>query len=276
MKKYIYIITLLISSLYSCEEVVEVDLKTAQERLVIEAMIKWEQGTLGNEQVIKLSKTSSFYNNQLIKATGATVTVTNKSSLQVFNFIEIEDGNYVTTDFEPILNDVYKLTVTYNGETYQAEETLFASPEIIEVTQSIEDGFSTEDPEVVFYFQDFIDQDDYYRVDFKQYRPSTDELIDDINGTYDASFEENNVLSDFYESEDMLAGDEFQISVYKISEQFFNFINILEEQGDSGFGPFSSPPANVKGNCINTTKAAHYPYGYFGLNQISTETYTFE
>ncbi len=276
MKKYIYTLILLIISLYSCQDVVNVDLKTAQERLVIEAMIKWEKGTLGNNQVIKLSKTSSFYNNTLVKASGATVTVTNKVTSQVFNFIESETGIYTTDTFVPILNDTYQLTVNYNSEVYKAEETLFASPEIIEVTQSVEDGFSAEDPEVVISFQDFINQDDYYRVSFNQYRPSDNKVIDNFNYTYDASFEENNVLSDFYESDDILTDDEFQIAVYKISEQFYNFINVLEAQGDSGFGPFSSPPVNVKGNCINTTNKAHYPYGYFGLNQMSFATYTFE
>ena len=277
MKKYIYTLILLIIGLSSCQDVVDVGLKTAQERLVIEAMIKWEKGTLGNEQVIKLSKTSSFYNNTLVKATGAIVTVTNQETLQVFNFIESEAGFYTTDTFEPILNDTYQLTINYNGEVYKATEMLFTSPEIIEVTQSVEDGFSTEDPEVVLTFQDFIDQDDFYRVSFYQYRPSDDnKLIDNFNHTYDASFEENNVLSDFYESEDILTNDEFQITVYKVSEQFYNFINVLEAQGEGNFGPFSSPPVNVKGNCINTTNEAHYPYGYFGLNQISVVTYTFE
>ena len=276
MKTYIYILSLFLITLSSCQDVVDVDLETAQERLVIEAMIKWEKGTLGNEQVIKLSKTSSFYNNQIVRAIGATVVVTNKTTLQNYNFIEIEDGIYTTNTFEPVLNTVYQLEITYNNEVYKADETLFESPDIIGITQSTEEGFSTEDPEVVLTFNDFENQHDFYRVQFSQYRPSDDEIIDTITEAYDSRFVENNTLTDFYESEDLKIDDVITINVYKISQQFYNFISVLEEQGDAGFGAFSSPPVNVKGNCINTTKVSHYPYGYFGLNQISIENYTFE
>lgn len=276
MKTYIYILSLFLITLSSCQDVVDVDLETAQERLVIEAMIKWEKGTLGNEQVIKLSKTSSFYNNQIVRAIGATVVVTNKTTLQNYNFTEIEDGIYTTNTFEPVLNTVYQLEITYNSEVYKAEETLFESPDIIGITQSIEEGFSTEDPEVVLTFNDFENQHDFYRVQFSQYRPSDDEIVDTRNLAYDSRLVENNTITDFYESEDLEIDDIVTITVYKISQQFYNFIHVLEKQGNAGFGAFSSPPVNVKGNCINTTKESHYPYGYFGLNQLSVEIYTFE
>lgn len=262
-------------SLFSCQEVVQLELETAQERLVIEAMIKWKKGTVGNEQVIKLTNTSSYYNNEIVYAVGAQVSVTNTTTSQSFIFTEIEDGIYVTNTFVPILNDVYQLEITYNNEVYQAVETLFKSPEILGVVQSIEEGFSTEIPEIVMSFNDFENQQDYYRVVFIQFRPSNDEVIDSFSRAYDSQFVENNLITNFYESDDLEVNDEFTILVSKISSQFYNFINVLEQQGDSS-GPFSTPPVNVKGNCINTTNESNYPYGYFGLNQISVANYTFE
>jgi len=278
MKKYLYIL-IIATTLFSCQDVVEVDLKTAQERLVIEAMIKWQKDTSGNEQAIKLSKTSSFYNNQLVKATGATVSVTNTNTNQIFDFVETEDGLYTIDSFVPELNAIYQLNIDYNSEHYQAEETLFESPEITEITQSTEEGFNTELPEVVVSFNDFQDQDDFYRIHFLQYRPSEDAIIDKFDYTYDSRFESNNTLSDFYESDEENAfqvGDQFIISIAKVSEQFYNFINVLQAQGEGGFGPFTTPPVNVKGNCVNTTKKDHYPYGYFGLNEVSVGVYVFE
>jgi len=274
MKKYIYIFSLLFIALSSCEDVVDVDLKTSQERLVIEGMFYWEKGTLGNEQNVKLSRTSSYYNNQILAANDATVFVTNKETLEVFNFVEVENGNYHTANFVPIENNRYELTVVFNGETYTAEETLFISPEIEEIVQSTEEGLNTETPEVTVYFNDFIDQEDYYRVRYDHYRNG--EEIDVIDFTYDSRFQENNLLFDFYESEEFEVGDDITISIVKISKQFYTFINILEQQGNGGIGPFSSPPANVKGNCINTTNEAHYPYGYFGLHQVTTATHIIE
>lgn len=274
MKKHIYIFSLISITFFSCQDVIDVDLETAQERLVIEAMITWERGTNGNEQEIKLSKTSSYYNNKIIKATGAMVHVTNLVTLQTFDFIEVEDGLYTTAAFEPVLNTMYELEVVYNNETYKATETLYESPEINDITQSTEEGFSTDEPEINVFFDDFENQDDFYRIVFQHFRPST-EVIDTDAFTFDSRFEENNELSKFYESEDLITGDELTTSILKVSKQFYTFINVIEAQGSDG-GPFAPPPVNVKGNCINTTKESHYPYGYFGLNQISVGHYTFE
>ena len=67
----------------SCEEVIHVDLDTAPPRLVIDAAINWQKGTIGNEQKIILSTTTGFYSNVIPKVSGATVAV--KDS-QNFNF----------------------------------------------------------------------------------------------------------------------------------------------------------------------------------------------
>ena len=60
MKKLIYI-WLLIPILISCEDVIDVDLKTAEPRLVIDASLNWVKGSQGNSQIIKLSLTAPFY-----------------------------------------------------------------------------------------------------------------------------------------------------------------------------------------------------------------------
>ena len=36
----------------SCEDVINVDLETSNPKLVIDASIKWQKGTTGNEQTI--------------------------------------------------------------------------------------------------------------------------------------------------------------------------------------------------------------------------------
>jgi len=273
MKK---IITIILITLISCQDVVEVDLETSKERLVIEALIQWEKGTSGNEQTIKLSKTSSFYNEQIVLATGASVKVTNTTTLQEFIFAETSNGMYQTNNFIPILEDVYELTISYQNDTYRAEETLFKAPDIIDITQSLDGGFRDEYPEVNLIFQDFIDQEDYYRIVVEQFRPSTNEIIEHDFFTYDARFEENNIISAFYESDNFEINDQFDITIYKISERFYNFIEVLVAQADAGVGPFASPPVNVKGNCINTTNESNYPYGYFSLNQVNKRIYVFE
>ena len=57
----------------SCEDVVNLDLETADPKLVIDAEIIWKKGTSGNEQTIKISKTAPYYNNTTPKVSGARV-----------------------------------------------------------------------------------------------------------------------------------------------------------------------------------------------------------
>ncbi|MCF6350013.1 MAG: DUF4249 domain-containing protein [Flavobacteriaceae bacterium] len=269
------IIIILLITTFSCQDVVDVDLETSKERLVIEALIQWENGTAGNEQTIKLTKTSSFYNNEIIYAVGASVKVKNTNTLEEFIFTETINGIYQTSNFISVLNDTYELTIRYQNEDYKATSTLFQAPEIVEITQSLEGGFTDEDPEVNIFFQDFIDQEDYYRIIVKQIRPSTSETINHDFFTYDARFEENNIISGFYEGA-FEVNDEFEIIIYKISERFYNFLEVLETQSGSTFGPFASPPVNVKGNVTNISSSDNYPYGYFSSNQINKVFFVFE
>jgi len=273
----IIVIIVLFFTVFSCQEVIDVDLETSQERLVIEALLKWDNGTSGNNQTIKLSKTSSFYNNQFVPAIGASIVLSDTSSLIDFVFTDNNDGTYSITNFVPILNNTYKLKINYNNNQYVSESTLLQAPTILDITQSTESGFSTEDPEVTVRFQDFVDQEDFYRIVFKQHRPSTNnELIEQETWTYDGNWEANNILEEWYESEDLISGDEIYIQIYKISSEFYTFLEVLEQQSNAGIGPFASPPVNVKGNIINTTNSENYPYGYFSLNEINSNSYTFE
>ena len=70
-----YLIFAIGLSLFGCEEVVDVDLNNSQPKLVIDASIKWEKGTPGNEQSIKITTTADYFNNTVPVANGAIVKI---------------------------------------------------------------------------------------------------------------------------------------------------------------------------------------------------------
>ena len=108
----------------SCEKVVDIELDNSDPKLVIDAIIKWEKGTTGESQTIKLSLTNDFYTNEILPANGATVTVTNSSNV-VFNFIEVPNtGDYVCDNFQPVIGEVYTLEILYHGAIYTASSAL--------------------------------------------------------------------------------------------------------------------------------------------------------
>lgn len=256
----------------SCEKVIELDLQTAQERLVIQGLLQWEKGTDGAEQNIKLSKTGSFYDSKIVPATGAAVSVSKQNGTTI-SFEETTDGMYTTDSFEPEIGATYTLNIIYEGQTFVASNIMSSVAEIDTITQSTEEGFSVNAPEINISFTDPVGQNNFYRIFYKRIRG--DSIITEST-LYDDQFEDGNVLTDFFERNDTKTGDQFDIILAGISEQFSNYIDLIEAQEDADIGPFSVAPVNVKGNCINQTNPENYPYGYFSLSEVVTVTYTFQ
>jgi hypothetical protein len=262
------------SSFISCEDVVNVPLTTAAPRLVIDASINWEKGTQGNYQRIRLSTTTSFYDQQIPAVSNAVVFITNSQG-QVFNFIENPEnlGIYECFDFVPMYQESYELTVVADGQTYTATETLIQVPEIIRVEQSVFNGFGGEATEVKFFFQDNGMTNDFYLIEFKE---PTSILID--FGVINDRFFQGNEMFGLYISDDIQAGDILNMKVYSTSETFFNYMNILLSIAGNGGGggPFQTPPATLRGNIVNQTNFSQYALGFFRVSEFDTLDYEIE
>jgi hypothetical protein len=271
MKKIVFLLSVLLC--ISCEEVVHVDLQTAAPRLVIDAAIDWEKGTPGNEQVIKLTTSTGYYNTVIPTVSGATVTVVNSSNT-IFNFIETvpNSGEYKCFDFVPVLDETYTLIVTYNGQTYRASEKMTAVPDITAIQQRNDVGFSGSDIEVKFLFNDDGTQDNYY-LDKYVLPTSAFPLYDVFDDTFTQGNESFSVLID----EDLKSGDIIDFTLFGISETYANYMSILIGQtGTNNGGPFQTPPATVRGNIVNQTNFNNYCFGYFRCAQLVNISYTVE
>ncbi|MGB5819582.1 MAG: DUF4249 domain-containing protein [Saonia sp.] len=273
------IILLLFVVLASCEDVIDVDVQTAPPRLTIEASLDWEKGTAGNNQTITLSTSTAFFDTTTNSSiTGASVKVTNTTSGEEFIFADQDNGDYVTEDFIPVLNQSYTLEVLYDGETYAATETLIPVTDITELNQSREDGFDDDVLEVNVVFTDPEDEDNYYLFRFQErgdLLPELEELDDEfVNGREISWYYEKEEDEDT-NTEEFVPGDIVDISLFGISESYHNYIRILIEQSE-GLGLFSPIPVALRGNCINLTNADNYANGYFRLTQVVRTSYTFE
>lgn len=273
MKKYTFIIVLIFItfSFISCEEVIDVNLNTAAPRLVIDAALKWEKGTDGSVQKIKLSTTTGFFNQEIPKVSGATVFVTNEAN-DVFDFFEItpNSGEYICANFIPVLNTSYTLTVIQDGTTYTASETLMPVVPIDKVEQRNDGGILGENIEVKYFFTDDGQTDNFYLFREKlssyqipQYGVSRDE------------FYQGNQIFGIYSNEDLKSGDELDITISGISQGYYNYMQVLLSiAGTTGGSPFQSPPATVRGNIINTTNPDAFVLGFFSASETDNLVYT--
>ncbi|WP_257670087.1 DUF4249 domain-containing protein [Parapedobacter tibetensis] len=264
----IFFSLLITASFVGCEEVIDVDLDETESRLVIDATLTWEKGTDGATQKIKLSTTTDYYAAEVPPVSGATVSVSNAAG-QRFDFVENPGtGEYVCADFVPELNGVYELEVVVGDQTYTATETLVPVPEISRAEQRVLDIFG-DNIEVRFYFNDDGEAEHFYFT----------ELMTDLErfpqyALLDNQYAEGNELFQSFIHEELSSGDEIRMRLLGISRQFYNFMAlILSSAGDN---PFSTPPANIRGNIVNQTTAENYAFGYFRLSEIDVAVYAVE
>lgn len=271
MNKIFFILSIVFFlSLTGCEEVIKVDLDTAPAKLVVDASINWEKGTTGNQQIIKLTTTTGYYSNVIPTVSGATVFITNSSNT-IFNFNEEvpNTGLYICNNFVPIIGESYELTINYAGQTYTASEKMISVPEITSTSQRNDAGLNADEIEVKFYFQDNASENNSYMTRF----------ITTVNAfpefeVVDDRFQQGNEMFGLYTNEDLKSGDSLDFTLYGISTQYYNYMNVLLGiAGTNGGSPFQTPPATVRGNIVNQTNESNYCLGYFRLCEIVKQQY---
>lgn len=281
MKKILQYIFILISLfLASCTDVIDVELQTKASRIVVEASIDWEKGTIGNNQSVKLSLSTPYFDStENDHITGATVKITNENDGTEFIFIDQNNGLYTTTGFIPELYESYILEISYQGETIIAKETLLPVTDISRISQSTENGFIDDVIGVAISFKDPVDEDNYYLMKFQEQKDLLPTLFD-----VDDKFTNGNEMTITYEKitdeetgeEELKPGDVLDIELIGISKDYYDYIRLLINQNETGGSPFSTIPAPLKGNCINPVNPDNYAYGYFRLTQVDRITYVIE
>lgn len=267
MKKYIIIITafLLVTS---CEDVIDVDLTEAKERLVVEANLIKIKGTIGNNQFIRLTKTRGFFEEELTSIDDAQVTVTREDG-EIFEFVHDSAGIYTTNDFDTTFMAKYYLNIEVDDEVYTAEETLLPVAKIDSVIQRNDAGFSGDEIELKAYYTDPAGEENYYLftffVNFIDF--PTIEIFED-------KFFDGNTIFALYQEEELQPGDEVIIQNFGQSAQFYEYMNVLLSQVGSVGGPFQTQPAVVRGNIVNETNPENFPFGYFSLSESDQFIYT--
>lgn len=271
MKKIILLL-LIALSFGSCEKVIDVGLATAEPKLVVEASIRWYENETGNLQKIRLSTTTDYFASEIPPVTAAGVFITNSTG-QTFDFVQnTEPGVYECNDFIPVLNESYTLTISYQGEIYTATDQLRDTPLITRVEQKNDAGMLGNETEVKFFFNDFATESNYYflRID-EPYK-----VIPEF-GVQDDRFFENNEMFCLYYSEEFKPGDTVKFTLNGVSQNYYNYMNVLLAQtGTNNMGPFSTPTSTVRGNIVNQDNFNNFALGYFRLSRTSVKEYTIQ
>lgn len=274
--RILYIVSFIIAfSIFSCEDVVNIDLDTDNPKLVIDASIKWEKGTTGAEQKITLTTTTDFYSNTIPVATGAQIIVKNISLNPAITYQFIEDGQtgvYICTNFNPVIGNEYELSINYKSQNYTAKSILTPTPKIDKIEQITKPGFGGADfIQIKFYFQDNGDEENYYLGGVKNSNVAFPEY-----GVIDDKFTQGNQMFISYQDE-LEKDDLINYSLQGITKSYANYMSkLILLSGNQGGGPFATAPATLRGNISNTTSPENFPFGYFQLSETESGSYIVE
>jgi len=266
MKKIKNIYTILILALLfiSCEKVIEVDLKDAEPRLVIEANITSEQGPYS----VYLSKSGDYFDyTTLERVENGEIIITDEyGNSELLN--EVSPGIYQTENMQGLEYTNYSIQVVSEGKTYTADEYL---PNKVEIDtmyyEKDEPGSFGNDENTITYsifcvFTDPAETVDYYRfkiyingvleeAGFGTYLVTDDELFNGI--TFPVRFAGREVVP----------GDVVRIELQTTgfnTYEYFRTLNDAISGGGMGSTPYN-PITNLDNDAL----------GYFGAYNNSAQ-----
>ncbi|RYY24934.1 MAG: DUF4249 domain-containing protein [Chitinophagaceae bacterium] len=277
MNSKIFIACLLTSivSLSSCEKVIDLDLPDGEKIIFMDAWINDQTGL----QTIKLLQAVNFQDQaQPGVVPGAAIKLTDLTAGKTYDFV-FNNGAYHhnpgNTKAIGVVGHQYKLTVTLNGETFDATDYLSRVTKFDSLTLEYKEGsgdFEKQGFYAEFHAKDLPGATDYYWI--QTFRNGTRNTYLNDMVSVDGSFYEG--ISDGYEfippftegvtsgEKPYQKGDEVKVVMRSISKSSFGFWEQAINQISSG-GLFSEVLQNIPSNITNTnTQSKTRIYGWFG------------
>lgn len=259
-----------------CTRAVELDITEGPTRLVIEGRLELVAGDPGRQR-IRLSTTDAFATAGLPPAArGATVQVIDEAG-RVFPFAEVADrpGLYQADGLIPTKGATYTLSIQYGGEQYRGTDRVWSVAPIDSLY-------------FVYREKSAVSGDSGFRASIDYRDPPAGgnyylwELL--VNDTLRLSPDPGNRFTAIsedrfynggqvigyqpYDEEVVATGARVTMRQVALSEPSFRYYAAIFDQTQGG-GPFSVPPASVRGNVANLTNPDHYPLGYFLAAEVA-------
>jgi len=261
MKPLLIFLSLIIL-LSSCESVIEIDLDYMKPKLVIEGVI----GDLDNECIIKLSKTTDYFNNMANPAVSDAVITLKDNTGAIVKFNESEPGKYLGKSVRAKSAVSYSLYILSEGVEYVAEATV---PQEVKI-DSLTCNFN---PESIFYEVGFVVSCHFSDPDESSnfYRLKTYNINDKLKARYSKElsnddFFDGNKVEWRWSNEVYQQNDTVVVDLYSLDEHTYDYYKTLFPiSGGAEMMSFTTP-ANPNTNISNGA------LGYFGAYTISRDT----
>lgn len=264
MKKTLSLLIITGFTLFSCEEVVDLDIDQSTPQIVIEGLLS-NKDTV---QYVKVSRSIQFYDTGNNPITNAIVKVNSEGNEFTYshnpdNSEEYEGYYFSDAPYSGEIGKAYTLTVDVSGVEYVATDTMKYVTEIDSLEIVIAPNPSDDDKElgriyqVLLYATEPQETEDFYLFHF--YR--NDSLITSSTNIYAFSDTALGDKLDGLPSPELFKEGELAgVTIYSLSKEEYIYYTDLSNILNSDGGMFSPPPANPRNTFSN---------GALGLWQVS-------
>lgn len=287
MKKLI-VVFLIFSGLYSCEDVIEVDLPPDVPKINIDALFRVDINEEFVPVVVKITMTNSFMNEVPVTNVDNIIIIIEEldefdriidTQFSVLAQVDEGSGIYVpdpnTSRDERIRTSIldkklrFWLSIRHEDKFYLAQTRYVPTVPIESIVQGDGKLFNDDETEVIVTFTDDPERDDFYVFDFD----FTEYLV-----TEDKFYKGQEFTFSYYYDRTFESGTEIEISIMGSDDIFYRYMDQLIEQRDLE-GPFQTPVSTVRGNIFDATgidnrdlfdnveRPGEFPLGYFAIVQ---------
>ena len=264
MKKLKFILFIFI--FLGCEKVIDLETDFNDTRLVVDANISKHRDSLNAKASVKLSETVPYFSDEESIINDAIVSIEiNQKTHELYydnpTKLYLADINFIEN------NSDFVLIIEHKKNNYTSSSKLIKTPKIESVVFGDRKSLNKDEVELKVTFTDPPEEGNYYLWKFGpkksgkfDYLPALDKYINGNKFTFSFFIDKTEYLQD---------SDYINIEINGITEDYFNYLNILTSQAGAQNGrPFSTSSSVIKGNVVNNTNLENFPLGYFRVYEF--------
>lgn len=273
------ILVVIVFGLFSCQEVIYVDLPEEEPRLIVDAIVPIDRAQSSLYAQVIVKESSSFFD-EAYPVELKQISFHNLTT----NFFEIliettpGTGVYekqIGTNF--FVEGEVILQIDYGDQLFYATTRFVPSIPIDTVVHELVTLDGKEKSKVSITFTDQAGRDDFYIVDFG-------------NGTYETFdgrlFDGKTQVVSYVFGERFESGEVLLIRLMGADRSFYNYMSLILEQSLEDVSPFDTPGTTVRGNVFNVTDidnidyfdnvhlTGNFPLGYYAIVETSFDVLT--
>ena len=268
-----------------CERIVDVELPSAEPRLVVEGRVELNRSVPGNSGAwVRLTVTGDYFDSSpATPVTDAEVRITDQEeTLAELSLVDPAEGVYVHLDGPPLAmapGYTYQLEIRWDGDTYLSDVEMAMGTPIDSLYFEWEEEFIGR-PAGLRVKVDYTDPPGPGHSILYELFLNGEPVISPFPGN-----EFRLVRSDRYRPGEEVTGfapdplldpdvgDRVTVRQVGLTTTLHDYMLAVFEQNALGLGnPYSIPSATIQGNVVNSTSVNPRPLGYFGAHEVFEAT----